>query len=446
VKPDVAAGQGAPSAGDPYVPHSGNGGYRVRHYDLELAYGPASNRLEGTAVIDATATQRLSRFSLDLERMHIGRVTVDGRRPTRFAVRAGKLLITLGSALAAGSTFQIRVTYTGNPRPLTGPWGEIGWEELTDGVIVASQPNGAPSWFPCNDHPSNKATYRIGLTVDSGYRVVANGDLVEHRVRAGATHWVYEQRQPMATYLATVQIGRYELLDLPAAAVRQQALAPGRLSASVAEQFARQDEMMACFIDRFGPYPYDDYTVVVTDDELEIPLEAQGMSIFGANHLDGEYERLIAHELAHQWFGNCLTVGAWRHIWLHEGFACYAEWIWSEASGGASADQLAERHWHRLADKPQDLILDDPEPDLMFDDRVYKRGALTLHALRRVIRDEAFFDLLRSWVAAHRHGVVSTDLFLAHVSSAAGADAAAELTSWLSEPKLPRLPDRHARG
>ena len=109
--------------------------------------------------------------------------------------------------------------------------------------------------------------------------------------------------------------------------------------------------MMKLFVKLFGPYPLaNGYTVVVTDDDLEIPLEAQGISIFGANHCDGERsaERLIAHELAHQWFGNSVTARRWRDIWLHEGFACYAEWLWSEESGGRSADELARHYHHRL--------------------------------------------------------------------------------------------------
>jgi aminopeptidase N len=158
-----------------------------------------------------------------------------------------------------------------------------------------------------------------------------------------------------------------------------QAAVPARLRDSFAHDFARQPQMMQLFIELFGPYPLSNgYTVVVTDDELEMPLEAQGISIFGANHCDGtrRSERLIAHELAHQWFGNSVTVRRWRD-----------------------------------RESPQDLLLADPGPKDMFDDRVYKRGALTLHALRKQLGDENFFALLRDWTARYRHGTVVTDDF-----------------------------------
>ena len=198
---------------------------------------------------------------------------------------------------------------------------------------------------------------------------------------------------------------------------------------------------MSLFEDLFGPYPFAGYTVVVTDDDLEIPLEAQGLSVFGANHIDGRRgaERLVAHELAHQWFGNSLTVGRWRDIWLHEGFACYAEWLWSERVRRPAGRRHARDAWRRLAALPQDLLLADPGPDLMFDDRLYKRGALTLHALR-LSSATTFFGLLQSWASTHRHSTVSTEAFLAHAERWSDASVVQELRRWLTSRPLPALP------
>jgi aminopeptidase len=315
----------------------------------------------------------------------------------------------------------------------------VGWEELADGVIVAAQPGGAPSWFPCNDRPSSKATYRLSVTTESAYTVLANGLLISRRRGASRTTWVYEQSQPMATYLATVQIGRYEMRTLAGSPVPERLLAPSQLHRVAIADLARQSSMLRVFADLFGPYPFDGYTVVVTQDDLEIPLEAQGLAVFGANHIDGTLglERLVAHELAHQWFGNSLTLGRWRDIWLHEGFACYAEWLWSESSGGDSADLLARRHHLRLASAAQDVLLADPGAELMFDDRLYKRGALALHALRLALGDDTFFAMIRGWVAEHRFGTVSTELFEQH--AARYGNTGALLERWVHEAPLPEL-------
>jgi aminopeptidase len=424
---------------DPYVPGHGDDTFDVASYDLELDYRVASNHLEARADLVVVARVQLDTVALDLAGLDVRKVTVDGLRPRKFATRGRKLVVKLAQPVLAGSRLTLAIRYGGQPGPLRSTWGEVGWEELSDGVIVAGQPSGAPSWFPCNDRPESKATYRLSVTAESSYVVIANGLLVDRRVGASRTTWVYEQDQPMATYLGTVQIGRYAIQELASAPVPQHLVGPHGLMREVAADFARQPEMLSVFANLFGAYPFDAYTVVVVDDDLEIPLEAQGVSVFGRNHIDGGrgLERLVAHELAHQWFGNSLTIGRWADIWLHEGFACYAEWLWAERSGGPTADQLAQRHLKALAGLAQDLVVAEPGAEAMFDDRLYKRGALTLHALRILLGDKDFFVLVRDWVAGHQFGTVSTPMFEEHAGRYGAVSPL--LQQWLHEPALPAL-------
>lgn len=406
--------------------------YWVEHYDLELGYKPSTGRLTARAALTVVPAAPLTSVVLDLGTFRVDRVTVGGR-PVRYAHRDGKLRIR--TPVAKRVTVEVR--YSGTPRPIrTRYWGEVGWDELTDGVIVAGQPIGAPSWFPCNDRVGEKATYRIAVTAPAAYTVVAGGVLDSHTVSGGQATWVYRQDAPMAAYLSTVQIGQYEQVSLPG---RQVVSVPPRLVRAARHDFARQPAMMSVFAELFGPYPFDGYGVVVTGDDLEVPVEAQGVSIFGANHVDGRrgHERLVAHELAHQWFGNSVGVADWQHIWLNEGFAAYAEWLWSENSGGPSAAVLATRSRALLSRQPQTLCIGDPPARDMFDDRLYQRGALTLHALRDRVGDAAFFTILRTWTLTHRHSTATTRDFTELAQRHTDADLGPLFTEWLFEPALP---------
>jgi aminopeptidase N len=311
--------------------------------------------------------------------------------------------------------------------------------------------------------------------------VVCNGTLVAKTTKSGRSTWTFDVPEPMATYLATVQIGRYRRRDLvpgagagaanaetdagpgspsahavvPASALPVPALPvpalpvslfyPEKLAREVAVDFGRLQEMIALFSDRFGPYPFSSYAVIVTPDELEIPLEAHGLAVFGHNHVDGNHgsDRLIAHELAHQWFGNSLTVTRWQDIWLQEGFACYAEWLWAEASGGLSADASAAWHRTEIAALPRDIVIGDPGPHDMFDDRVYKRGALALHAVRRILGDASFFAALRTFTDQCRHGSMTLDellhAFTEHADAALQPRVRTAIDCWVYSKVLPAL-------
>ncbi|MBO1267469.1 M1 family metallopeptidase [Arthrobacter cavernae] len=437
----------AAHAADPYTLDHGSTAYRVDRYELELDCRLGSNKLIGRAVLRCVALKSTSQLILDLVGLKASKVQLDGTKIQKFSQRVGHLVVALPSMMEPGHAFTLEVRYEGNPQPRRGLWGDVGWEELNDGVLVAGQPNGAASWFPCNDHPRHKSSFRIAVTTDDNYRAVCNGSLVSRTRKSSRETWTYEHAEPMSTYLATVQIGRYELVALnpenPHHRVRQFAAVSRGLEGAARKGLRRQPDMMRTFEECFGPYPFTEYTVVVTEDELEIPLEAQTLSIFGRNHMRDEWEaqRLIAHELSHQWFGNSLTVSSWKDIWLHEGFACYAEWLWSEESGTMPVADRARAAWKKLNASPQDLKVGDPGPDLMFDDRVYKRGALAVHAVRSAAGDAAFFAFLQQWTTENRHGSVSTEEFIAAADAAVpGLDAAAVLAPWLYEFALPALP------
>lgn len=432
---------------DSYTGVEFNLGFSVTHYDLELIYRVEPNLLSGTAHLHISVDEDLERLTLDLGgAMAARRISANsGIKISRFRQSGGKVRISFADTIEQGTDFILTIRYGGNPRPIRTAWGEIGWEETESGALVASQPNGAPSWFPCDDTPSEKATYDIRITADNPFVVVSNGKLVSKKAQNSTTAWHYKVASPMATYLATIQVGEFTKFNLGR---NTTAWAPAQLRPQVMEEFKQQQEMLDFFESTFGDYPFPDYQVVITEDELEIPLEAQGLSIFGSNHIAGNhrFERLIAHELAHQWFGNSVGVTEWKDIWLNEGFACYCEWLWVEHTGTSTAHEVARSHYLVLSRKAQDLQLNDPGTRDMFDDRVYKRGALTIHALRRLLGDDAFFAAVRNYLKDSRNSTVVPQTLFDNINAQAEkagialADVSLILEQWLELKPLPKFP------
>ncbi|MFE7889348.1 M1 family metallopeptidase [Streptomyces sp. NPDC057412] len=417
---------GGPGVRDPYFPKAGNGGYDVRHYALDLSYDPAERHLAGTAEITARAGQDLSAFDLDLSGLDVERVEVEGR-PARFSRNGQELIVRPHDELDAGQTFRTVVHYSGTPRTLTDPDGsEEGWLRTAGGGALAlGEPTGSMAWFPGNHHPSDKAVYDITVSVPEGTEVVSNGELAERRTTGGRTAFHWRTAEPMATYLATLAIGDYTLHrstvrtaaghDLPvlSAVVPSQAGPAGKA-------LERLPEVVRWGEETFGPYPFSSTGVIVAGEgDADYALETQYRPVFPGAPGTG----LLVHEMAHQWFGDSVTPESWRDMWLNEGFATYAEWLWEEEHGGDSAQETFDALYDHGEDEYEDLWSFPPaEPSgaaHISDEPVYSRGAMVLHKIRQTVGDKAFRALVRGWTAKHRHGNADTEDFTSYVERAA---------------------------
>jgi aminopeptidase N len=434
----VTGGSAATGLGDPYFPDAGNDGYDVSHYDLDLTWLPGEQRMEGVATISATATRPLDSVAFDAVDFEVAEVLVDGVVATVEPVGERDLVVTPDEPLGEGDAFTTAFTYATSPRTVEGSAPiDPGWMADGDEVHAVFQPHGAATLFPANDHPSDKATYRFTVTAPDGLDVVANGLLSEMLPGEGATTWVYDAPDPMASYLVQVVIADLTFDESvgPDGLVIRHAF-----DADVDERLTapmdRTADMIAFFGDLFGPYPFVAYGAVVVDEPLGFALETQTLSIFGTDTAGDE--SIIAHEVAHQWFGNAVSPATWQDIWLSEGFAVYATWLWSEHEGARTVDESAVA---AARSTELDLPPADPGADALFDLSVYDRGALTLHVLRDAIGDEAFFTLARTWVERHEGSSASTADFEALAEEVSGEDLTPLFDAWLHTEGLPSLDD-----
>lgn len=436
---------GAAGLDDPYFAELGNGGYDVDRYDIAVRYHPRLPEIEATTTIEATATADLSSFNFDLIGLTVDSVTVDDKE-AEISRTETELTVTPDDAIAQGDTFTVAIEYHGEPTTgdLESTPIENGWIRLDSGATyVLAEPDGARTWFPNNDHPSDKATYTFHIAVPDGVEVAANGRLESDTLGDdGYRTWHWEMDEPMATYLATVAIGDYEIQHTasPNGVTIRNFFLSAEYDQAVSD-FAVTGEMIDFFSSIFGPYPFDEYGAVTVPILLRSALETQTLSVFGSDAVDGTggSEAIIAHELAHQWFGDSVTPNDWRDIWLSEGFATYAEALWREHSDpGFDIDAEMARTVDQFGSRLGPI--GDPGADNLFDISVYKRGGLTLHALRRTIGDEAFFETLRTWTAEHRHGNATTSEFIETAERISGQKLDDLFATWLHADELPDLP------
>jgi hypothetical protein len=644
---------GSSGLGDPYFPLDGNGGYDVKHYFLDLKYHPDSDVLEGTATISAVATQNLSRFNLDFVGLTIDRLNVNGSAAAR--TRNGQeLIVTPNRGLPKGDKFTVVVRYHGVPEVIEDELGTAGFIPTEDGAVVAGEPHVAATWFPANDHPLDKAAYTFRVKVPAGLKVVANGILRDTSTSKGWTTWRWEAKEPMASYLATATIGKFNInsyrhagmpfwdaidpalfvvpkprtgkqyaisqkgdpsfkrlarnisvpangatlsfwitrdtesdwdfvfveaanagandwttlrdlnghtsrstgqscpfwhelhpflrhyqtdngdgtcspqgstgkwlaasgssdgwehwkVDLSAFAgstarvsisyasddlvqyagafvddivvstgqgttsfeddgntrdgwtvpgappssepnpndwlVGTQADAPAPLGSDIHASFSREGEIIDFLSGEFGPYPFSTAGGIADDVDLGFALENQTRPVYSPIFwtIPGQGDIVVVHELAHMWYGDSLSVAAWKHIWLNEGFATYAEWLWSEHEGLGTAQENFDGLYNAI---PEDdpfwsVIVGNPGREHLFDFAIYGRGAMTLHQLRLAVGDADFFEILRRWARSHAGGNVKTGQFIALAERVSGKDLDKLFDIWLFTPGKPDVP------
>ncbi|MGB8861645.1 MAG: M1 family metallopeptidase, partial [Ilumatobacteraceae bacterium] len=382
--------------GDELFPELGNPGLDVQHYDVDLHYDPATDVVEGSVGLDVLLTESRDEITLDSAGPEVSTVTVDGAEAD---VRADgpELRITLPGAGSAGDELRVEVTYRVAVSTTRSAIGlPVGWYATDGGSYVLNEPDGARTWLPCNDHPSDKASYTFTLSVPTGLTAVANGELVDHRSETGGETWVWQEDRPMATYLIQLLTGDYDIIEgegpngLPLVSV---VLHDDR--ATMQPYLDVTPDMIAFFERYFGAYPLDRYGIAITDSFGGLAMETQERSLFSRQDFSGDslgsgfQEQLLAHELAHQWFGDAVSPARWQDIWLNESFATYGEWMWSAGGtevSGFARDALSRRNHGSSAD---------PSVEEMFGFNSYGGGAAVLHALRLTMGDDTFFELLR---------------------------------------------------
>ncbi|MEU0872852.1 M1 family metallopeptidase [Nocardia brasiliensis] len=427
---------GAPGLGDPYYPLDGNGGYDARHYDVTIEYDPPSHQLTGSTRIDAVATQALRMFNLDFAGPDVRMVSVNNM-PASFA-RNGEheLTVTPMLPLLPGFAFTVTVDYAGTAANTEGD----GWTYApSGGAFAAGEPHSASTWYPLNDTPLDKATFALHATVPAEWEVVSNGLRTQDAVQGDRRTVSWAVNQPVVGYLTTVAIDKFSFLEQRRANGTPliSAFAPEAERNRETEQ--RLPEILDFIESLYGPYPFETSGGIYVDADIMFSLETQTRPIY-APWTDLP---TVVHEIAHQWWGDSVSVRQWSDICLNECFASYtADYLWPEQKEGKDVDAEYRQTLQKYLDNSEfwQIPLANPGAGNEFTS-VYYRGPLFLHALRGQLGDAVFFGAVREFNAKHAYGNASMPEFRKFVQSKSSTDLTGFFDAWLDQAAPP--PDEY---
>jgi aminopeptidase N len=353
-----AAGMsGSSSLNDPLYPWMGNGGYDAKHYTIDLRVPADHKTVQGMTVMEATASDDLSSFNLDLGSLQVQSVSVNGARAS-FNHADPELTITPSETISKGSSFRVQVVYQGTPGSKARPDEFGGWTITKTGLTAFAQPTSLLQWAAVNDHPVDKATFTFRLTAPANEQAIVNGIFVTRRENKDDTATsFYKISEPTTSYMPVLAFGQYKLLEGGVVSVGGKSvrirnyLAPGTAS-YYDSSFAKAGNMIRFFSDKLGAYPFREYGIITHDIEAGFALENQTLSSFPAKFQGfGEMsapeaaaiiEEIYAHELAHQWFGALVSYQDHSQIFIHEGFAEFLGRFWSQHSNGRKLEEATK--------------------------------------------------------------------------------------------------------
>jgi aminopeptidase N len=418
------------------------GGVDVTHYALDLTLGANAPTVSGTAAISfrplAAGTDTVA---FDLVGLSVSQVR-EGATNRTFTQDASVVKIALGTPRAPTDSVTLVVSYGGN----TGNRAYYSYERNSYTFV---EPSDARYWFPCHDDPSDKATSEIRATVPTGLPLYSNGVLADTTAGPGTTTWHWVESHQIATYLIAVTFGTYTTLYASAGSLPLlYGVWPEDVSLALFD-FAHVPDMIAYDQDEFGPYPFDKYGMVAISPFRYGGMEHQSMSTINRTWLTGDRanEPGIAHELAHQWWGDKVTLASWAEIWLNEGFATYGDLLYRQHAYGDSAFRAglrAARSYYFSEDAIIRYPIYDPPRnanghDYLFGLTEYYKGAWVLHMLRSLVGDTAFRQILRTYGDRFAYANATTRDFESVCEEIYGASLAWFFDQWIYQAGYPVL-------